>query len=67
MLTLTFTPNLYQINLKFISPSAACMHKWIRTALVQITACRIIVAKPLYKVTLRYCQLGHYEQPSVTF
>ena len=33
------------------------MRQWIRSALVQIMACRLLGAKPLYKPMLGYCQL----------
>ena len=34
---------------KLISPSAAYMHQWFRSALVQIMACHLFGAKPLSK------------------
>ena len=40
-------------------PSAAYMRRWIRSASVQITACRLYSAKPLSKPMLVYCQLDH--------
>ena len=36
-------------------PSAAFMCQWIRSALVQIMACRLFVSKPLSKAVLGYC------------
>ena len=39
------------------SPSATYMYQWIRSALVQIMACRLFSAKPLSKPMLDYCQL----------
>ena len=38
-------------------PSAAYMRQWIKSALVQITACRLFGAKPLSKPMLDYFQL----------
>ena len=37
-------------------PSAAYMRQWIRSALVQIMACRLCGAKPLSEPMLEYCQ-----------
>ena len=37
--------------------SAMYMRQWIRSALVQIMACRLFGAKPLSKPMLGYCQL----------
>ena len=37
-------------------PSDAHMRQWIRSALVQIIACRLFGAKPLSKPMLIYCQ-----------
>ena len=48
-------------------PSAAYMRHWIRSTLVQIMACCLFGAKPLFKPMLRYCQLDPYEQTSVKF
>ena len=39
------------------APNAAYMRQWIGSALVQITACRLLGAKPLSKPMLGYCQL----------
>ena len=39
------------------SRSAAYMHQWIETALVQIMACCLFGTKPLSKPRLFYCQL----------
>ena len=47
-------------------PSAAYMRQWIRSALVQIMACRLFAAKPLSKPMLLYGQLDPSEQTSVT-
>ena len=48
-------------------PSAAYMLQWIGSALFQIMACRLFVAKPLSKPMLGYCQLAPLEQTSVKF
>ena len=47
-------------------PSAAYMRRCTRSALVQIMACRLFGAKPLYKPKLGYCQLDPSEQTSMT-
>ena len=39
------------------SPSAAYMHQWTGSALVQIMACPLFGTKPLSKPMLGYCQL----------
>ena len=39
-------------------PSAAIMHQWTESALVQIMACRLDDAKPLSEPMLTYCRLG---------
>ena len=41
------------------------MFQWIRSALVQIMACRLFGAKPLSKPMVGYCQLDPQEQTSV--
>ena len=51
----------------FISPSAAYMRQWIGSALVQIIACHLFGAKPLFEPMLGYCQLDTLEQTSVKF
>ena len=38
------------------------MHQWIRSALIQVMACRLFGAKALSKPMLGYCQLDPYEQ-----
>ena len=43
------------------------MSKWIGSALVQITACRLFGAKPLSKPMLSNCQLNPWGQTSVKF
>ena len=48
-------------------PSDAYMRQWIRSALVQITVCRLLGAKPLSKPMQDYCQLDPWEQTSVKF
>ena len=48
-------------------PSDAYVRQWIRSALVQIMACRLIGAKPLSQPMLGYCQLDPKEQTSVKF
>ena len=48
-------------------PSAAYMHQWIGSALLQKMACRLFGAKPLSKPMLDYCRLGPKEQTSVKF
>ena len=49
---------VFQILMLFNSspPSAAYMRQWIRSALVQIMACRLFGAKPLSKLMLGYRQ-----------
>ena len=42
-------------------PSAAYMRQWIRSALVQLTACRLFGAKPLPEQMLGYYQLDPEE------
>ena len=42
---------------KLICPSAAYMHQWMRSALLQIMSCRLFGAKPLSQPMLGYCQL----------
>ena len=48
-------------------PSAAYMCQWTGSALVEIMACRLIGAKPLFQSMLKYCWLDHQEQTSVKF
>ena len=43
--------------LTHLPPSAAYIRQRIRSALVQIIACRLFGAKPLSKPMLDYCQL----------
>ena len=47
----------HMIYLTHLPPSAAYMHQWFGSALVQIMACRLFGAKPLSKPMLGYCQL----------
>ena len=56
---------LHRVNSS--APSAAYMHQWIGSALVQIMACRLLGAKPLFQSVLAYCQLDSREQISVKF
>ena len=53
----------------FNSPpsSAAYMHQWIGSALVQIMDCRLFDANPLPELMLSYCQFGSWEEISVKF
>ena len=48
-------------------PCAAYMRQWLRSALVQIKACRLFGAKPLPKPMLGYCQVDPCEQTSWNF
>ena len=48
-------------------PSAAYMHWWTGSSLLQVTACRLFGAKPLPKPMSAYCQLDSLEQFSVKF
>ena len=59
--------NIRMKNMNSSPPSATYMRQWIRSAWVQIMACRLFGAKPLSKPMLGYCQLDHWEQTSVTF
>ena len=45
-------------------PRAAYMRPWTGTALVQVMACRLFVAKPLSEPMLIYCQFDPKEQIS---
>ena len=47
--------------------SDAHMRQWIRSALVQIMACRLSYAKPLFKPILVCCHLAFREQMSMKF
>ena len=53
--------NVIEANVSIVfnssPPSAAYMRQWIRAALFQIMACRLIGAKPLSKPMLGYCHL----------
>ena len=44
-------------NVNSSPPSAAYMHQWTGSALVQVMACRLFGAKPLSEPMLPYCQL----------
>ena len=58
-----FMQHSVHINSSF--PSAAYMHQWTRSALVQVMACRLFGAKPLLEPMLAYCKLHSWEQISV--
>ena len=45
-------------QIKSSPPSAAYMHQWIGSALVQIMACHLFGAEPLSKPILGYFQLN---------
>ena len=58
--------NVYVLDLlSSSSPSAAYMHQWTVSALVQVMTCRLFGAKPLPELMLIYCQLDSWEQISV--
>ena len=48
-------------------PSAAYMHQWTGSSLVQVMACHLFVAKPLPEPMLVYCLLHSLELISVKF
>ena len=48
-------------------PSAAYMHQWIVSALVQIMACHLFGTKSLFEPMLDYYQLDPWEQTLVKF
>ena len=54
-----YLPNKYKYSedMYSSSPSAAYMCQWIGSALVQIMACRLFGAEPLFKPMLDYYQL----------
>ena len=56
-----------RIHLNSSSPSTAYMRQRMKSALVQIMACRLFGTKPLSKPMLGYCQLDSQEQTSVKF
>ena len=58
-----YTPALWSINSS--PPSAAYMHQWTRSALVQVMACHLFGAKPLPEPMLAYWRLDFWEQISV--
>ena len=62
-----FKPCMISSNINSSPPSAAHMHQWTGSALVQIIACRLLVAKPLPEPMLPYWQLYSWEQISVKF
>ena len=43
-------------------PSAAYMHPWTGSVLLQVMACRLFGARPLPEPLLMYCQLDPQEQ-----
>ena len=53
--------------LTHLPPCAAYMRQWIRSALVQIMACRLFGTKPLSEPMLVCCQLDSWEQFSIKF
>ena len=55
---------VFRLDLSPSPPSAAYMRQWIRSALVNIMACFIFGAKPLYRKMLVYGQLDPEEQTS---
>ena len=60
-----FKKNTKTINLP--PPSAAYMHQWFESALVQIMAWCLFGAKQLSKPVLGNCPLDPKQQPSVNF
>ena len=52
---------------QLISPSAAYMHRWTGSTLVQVMACRLFGTKPLPEPMQTLCQLDPQEQTSVKF
>ena len=55
---------------KFIQLSphnATCVRQWVGLALVQMVACRLFSATPLFEPILGYRRLDHREQTSVKF
>ena len=47
----------YSVAFNSSPPSYTYMRQWIGSTLVQIMACRLFGAKPLYEPMLGYCQL----------
>ena len=62
-----WTGALLMTHVNLSAASAAYMRQWMGSAVVQIMACRLFGAKPLYEPMLNYCQLDHWEQTSVKF
>ena len=58
--------HVYQ-RINSLRPSDAYICGQPRQSLVQIMACRLFGAKPLYEPMLSYCQLNPLEQTSVKF
>ena len=50
--------HVYNKSINSSPPSAAYMHQWIGSSLVQIMACRLLGPKSLSKPMLSYCQLN---------
>ena len=48
-------------------PLGLHMRQWIRSALVEIIACRLFSTKPLSEPMLEYCELDPYKRISVKF
>ena len=62
---LSYIDMTFTLTINSSPPSAAFMHQWIGSALVQIMACRLFGAKPVSKPMLCYCQLDPWEQTLV--
>ena len=52
-------------NVNLLRPRDAYMRQWSGPSLIQIIACRLLGAKPLFELMLTYSQLNHKEQNSV--
>ena len=61
------TINFQIMSITSSPPSAAYMHQWTGSALVQVMACRLFGAKPLPEPMLVDCQLESWKQVSVKF
>ena len=55
------------LTLNSSPPSAAYMRQRTESAVVQVIACRLFIAKPLPETMLAYCQLDTWKQISVKF
>ena len=60
-----FTDSTYSTHWSWVTH--IYMRQWNRPSLVQIKACRLLGAKPLFQPMLVYCQLEPKEQSSVKF